>query len=91
MKVDEAMSKRRTKYDIYAEILETILRRGPSPITRIAYGAGLPVDRARRAIQFLLSKGLLKEEVIGDMKLYTLTKRGGEFLEALKVVRKYMS
>ncbi|MCS7369171.1 MAG: winged helix-turn-helix domain-containing protein [archaeon GBS-70-058] len=85
------MSKRRTKYDIYAEILETILRRGPSPITRIAYGAGLPVDRARRAIQFLLSKGLLKEEVIGDMKLYTLTKRGGEFLEALKVVRKYMS
>jgi predicted transcriptional regulator len=49
------------------------------------------VDRAKRAVQFLVSKGLLKEENIGDMKVYILTKRGGELLEALKVIRKYMS
>jgi predicted transcriptional regulator len=85
------MNERRTKYEIYAEILEAVLRRGPLPITRIAYGASLPVDRAKRAVQFLVSKGLLKEENIGDMKVYILTKRGGELLEALKVIRKYMS
>jgi predicted transcriptional regulator len=91
LEVDNAMSKRRTKYEIYSDILETVLRRGPSPLTRIAYGAGLPVDRAKRALRFLVARGLLREENIGDMKVYVLTKRGGEFLEALRVVKKYMS
>jgi predicted transcriptional regulator len=91
LEVDNAMSERRTKYEIYSDILETVLRRGPSPLTRIAYGAGLPVDRAKRALRFLVARGLLREENIGDMKVYVLTKRGGEFLEALRVVKKYMS
>lgn len=85
------MSGRRTKYEIYSDILEIVLRRGPSPVTRIAYGAGLPVDRAKKAVQFLVNRGLLREDVVGDMKVYILTKRGGEFLEALKVVKRYMS
>jgi len=81
---------RRTRYEIYSDILETVLRRGVSSLTRISYGAGLPVDRTKKALQFLVSRGLLKEENIGDMKVYRITKRGGEFLEALKTVRKFI-
>ncbi|MEM1569739.1 MAG: winged helix-turn-helix domain-containing protein [Candidatus Bathyarchaeia archaeon] len=91
LKVENAMCGRRTKYEIYSDVLETVLRRGPSPITRIAYGAGLPVDRAKKALQFLVAHGLLREDTMGGMKVYVLTKRGGEFLEALKIVRKYVS
>jgi predicted transcriptional regulator len=81
---------RRTRYEIYSDILEMVLRRGASPLTRISYGAGLPVDRTKKALQFLVSRGLLKEENIGDIKVYRITKRGGEFLEALKTVRKFI-
>jgi predicted transcriptional regulator len=84
------MSGRRLRYDIYSDILETVLRRGSSNITRISYGANLPVDRAKKAVLFLASHGLLREEVFGTSREYRLTARGGEFLNALKTVRKYL-
>jgi len=37
-----------------------------------------------------LSRGLLKEVNIGDKKLFRITDRGGEFLEALRTVRKFV-
>jgi len=39
--------RRRTKYDIYADIIEVIVRKGLCPLTRISYGANMPVDRAK--------------------------------------------
>jgi len=82
--------ERRTRYDIYSDILETILRKGVSGITRISYGANLPVDRAKRAVAFLAERGLVKEEEYGGTRGYRLTARGGEFLQALKTVKKYL-
>jgi len=46
---------RRTRYDIYLDVLETLRRRGACPITRISYGAGIPVDRAKKIVKFLVS------------------------------------
>ena len=77
---------RRTRYDIYLDVLETLRRRGACPITRISYGAGIPVDRAKRIVKFLVSRDLLKEENIEDRKLYRITGRGGELLDALRIV-----
>ena len=81
------LSRRRTRYDIYLDVLETLRRRGACPITRISYGAGIPVDRAKKIVKFLESRGLLKEENIGGKKLYRITGRGGEFLDALRIVK----
>jgi len=80
---------RRTKYEIYLDVLETVRRRGSCPITRVSYGAGIPVDRTKRVVEFLVSRGLLREENISDRRLYRITTRGGEFLEALRTVRKF--
>ena len=82
--------ERRTRYDIYLDILDTTRRRGFSGITRISYGANLPIDRTREAVTFLVEKDLLKEEEYGGVKGYRLTARGGEFLQALKTVKKYL-
>jgi predicted transcriptional regulator len=82
--------ERRTRYDIYQDILETVRRRGAMGITRISYAANLPVDRAKEAVEFLIGHGLLNDdEYAGNIK-YTLTGRGGEFLNALKTVKKYI-
>jgi len=82
--------KRRTRYEIYLDVLDAVRRKGAITITRISYSAQLPVDRTKRIVNFLVSKGLLREENIGNRKLYRLTERGGAFLEALKTVRKFI-
>ncbi len=82
--------QRRTRYDIYMDTLETIRRKGISAITRISYGANLPVDRAKNVVNFLLRRGLLKEEEYGDTRGYRITARGGEFLQALQTVKMYI-
>lgn len=85
------MSRRRLRTDIYRDILETVQRRGSSNITRISYGANLPVDRAKKAVEFLAGHGLLREEVYGRSREYRMTARGGEFLHALRTVREFIS
>jgi len=82
--------ERRTRYDIYRDTLETIRRTGLSGITRISYGANLPVDRAREVITYLSERNLVKEELNGQRKGYRMTPRGGEFLQALQTVDMYL-
>ena len=81
--------KRRTRYDIYMDTLETVRRTGLSGITRISYGANLPVDRAKAIIEFFIQRDLVREEEYGNIKGYIITARGGEFLQALKTVKLY--
>ncbi len=57
--------ERRTRYDIYQDILETVRRRGATGITRISYGANLPVDRAKDAVEFLMGRNLLEDDEYG--------------------------
>ncbi len=82
--------ERRTRYDIYKDTLESIRRTGLSGITRISYGANLPVDRAREVITYLSERNLIKEELNGQRKAYRMTPRGGEFLQALQTVDMYL-
>jgi predicted transcriptional regulator len=81
---------KRTRYEIYLAILGTVRSGGACPITRLSYAARLPVDRTKNVVEFLLSRGLLKEVKIGDKRLFRITDRGGEFLEALRTVRKFV-
>ncbi len=74
------MSKR-SRVNIYAEILEALKRRGPTKVTRVSYAVGLPVDRAKKSLSDLASFGLLRVQK-GDETSYSITYRGLEFLEA---------
>ena len=82
--------KKRNRYEIYLDVLNAVRRKGYTTITRISYSTQLPVDRTKKIVDFLVSKGLLKEEEMGDRRFYRLTERGGAFLEALKTVRKFI-
>lgn len=82
--------ERRTRYDIYRDTLETIRRTGLSGITRISYGANLPVDRAREVLTYLSDRNLVQEELNGQRKAYRMTPRGGEFLQTLQMVGMYL-
>ena len=84
--------KKRARVDIYADILE-VLRHRPEGalVTRISYGAGLPLDRVKPMLQTLANFGLLSIRVSGESRFYHVTRRGLEFLEAYRKVQGFMT
>lgn len=83
--------RRRTKYDIYADVVEIIVRKGQCSLTRISYGANMPVDRTKRILSFLVAHGFINEVTIGTAKKYRTTKWGLEFLGTFKRMRKFFA
>ena len=83
--------RRRTKYDIYADSIEVIAKKGLSSLTRVSYGANMPVDRAKKTLNFLVSHGFVREIAVGDRKKYRATKWGLEYLETFKRMRKFFA
>ncbi|UCE96176.1 MAG: hypothetical protein JSV51_00780 [Candidatus Bathyarchaeota archaeon] len=82
------MPKRRTRYEIYAELLDLVSRKGFSRVTRASYGANLPVDRAKETLSFLATRGFLREDNLDDSVIYRITSRGREYLETFRHMRK---
>jgi len=82
------MPKRRNKYEIYSELLDTVARKHSCRLTRASYGANLPVDRAKTMLTFLASRGFISESKVEGSTIFTITKRGLEYLETFKNMRK---
>ena len=82
---------RRTKYDIYADVIEVIAKKGVSSLTRISYGANMPVDRTKKVLGFLVSHGFVREIIAGDRKKYRATKWGLEYLETFKRMQRFFA
>ena len=83
--------RRRTRYDIYADCVEVIARKGLCSLTRVSYGANLPVDRAKDVLSFLVSHGFVRELSVGDRMKYRVAKWGLEFLETYRRMQKFFA
>jgi predicted transcriptional regulator len=83
--------QRRTKYDIYADIIEMIARKGLCSLTRVSYGANMPVDRTKKVLAFLADHGFVREVAVGEARKYRATKWGLEYLETFKRMRKFFA
>lgn len=78
--------------DIYADILEVLKRRPEGTlVTRISYGAGLPIDRIKPILETLTNFGLVSIRTSAESRLYHMTRRGLEFLEAYRKVQGFMT
>ncbi len=76
--------QKRTRYDIYAELLRVIYIWGFCPLTRAARSTNMPVDRAKESIGQLCNRGLLEEDDDEGMRVYKVTTRGHQYLELYK-------
>lgn len=87
-----AQLKKRSRMDIYADILEVLKRRPEGAlVTRISYGAGLPLDRIKPMLETLANFGLLSVRTAGESRFYHITRRGFEFLDAYRKVQGFMT
>lgn len=88
--------KKRSRIDIYADILES-LKRHPDglQVTRLSYGAGLPIDRINLMLETLSRCELIQIHVIGQplqsnlnqRRYYSITRKGLEFIETYKKIQ----
>jgi predicted transcriptional regulator len=76
--------QKRTRYDIYAELLRVVYIWGFCPLTRAARSTNMPVDRAKESIGELCERGLLEEDDDEGMRVYKVTVRGHQYLELYK-------
>ena len=84
-------SRRREKSDLFATILEVVKRhRGAARITRVSYGAGMPVDRLKVAVDRLVGLGLLTQIDSDGFAVYEVTARGQEFLNTYWKMRGFI-
>jgi len=77
-----AQPSKRSRVDIYAEILQALKRKGPTRITRVSYAVGTPVDRAKKSLNDLSAFGLTSVQTEEEETSYSITHRGLEFLDA---------
>jgi predicted transcriptional regulator/KaiC/GvpD/RAD55 family RecA-like ATPase len=82
---------RRTKYDIYADIVGVIMKKGVCSLTRVSYASNLPVDRAKKSLELLVSHGFVREINVADGKRYQATKWGMEYLETYRRMQKFFA
>ena len=75
---------KRTRYDIYAELIRVIYIYGLCPLTRAARSCNMPVDRAKDSISELVERGLLEEDDDDGKRVYKVTVRGHQYLELYK-------
>jgi len=86
-----SVPRRRELMDLYATVLEVVKRyRGVARITRVSYGAGMPVDRLRNFVDRLLALGLLRTEELDGRPIYDITARGQEFLDTYWKMKGYI-
>jgi predicted transcriptional regulator len=63
---------------------------GAARITRVSYGAGMPVDRLRLLMDRLLHLGLLESEDVDGRPVFDITARGQEFLDTYWKMRGFI-
>ena len=88
------MSSRRSKFEIYVDILSQI-KKGINKPTRIMYGVNLSWKPLQEILQKLANQGLIEENSTetGDNRtktIYMITDKGEVFLQNLSQVKKLM-
>lgn len=83
--------QKRTRYDIYADLIGIMTRSNECSLTRISYGANVSLKRAKKDLIFLASHGFIREKDVKGSKRYEVTKWGVKYYEAYKYMHKFFA
>ena len=68
---------RRSKLEMYVDILKVLSRRGPLKLTHIMYKANLNCSVLKEYLDFLIKQGLVDERIVGKGRVvFAVTQRG---------------
>ena len=68
---------RRSKLEMYVDILKVLAHRGPLKLTHVMYKANVNCSVLKEYMNFLIKQGLVEERTIGKRRVvYAITQRG---------------
>lgn len=68
---------RRSKLEMYIDILRVLAQRGPLKLTHIMYKANVNCSVLKEYLDFLVKQGLVEERTVGKKRIvYAITQRG---------------
>jgi len=82
---------KRSKLEIYVDILEVLAQKGPLKVTHIIYKANVNCKVLKEYLDFLNKQGLIEERVVGNGKVvYANTAHGTEVLKFFREIDKLL-
>lgn len=80
---------RRSKLEMYVDILNVLSQRGPLKLTHIMYKSNVNCSVLKEYLDFLLKQGLIEERMVGKSKVvYANTVHGIVVLKSFRELQK---
>jgi predicted transcriptional regulator len=75
--MQKGLAMRRSKLEMYVDILKVLAQRGPLKLTHIMYKANVNCSILKEYLDFLVKQGLVEERIVGKRRVvYATTQRG---------------
>lgn len=79
---------RRSKLEMYIDILDVLAFRGPLKLTHIMYKSNVNCSVLKEQLDFLLKNNLVEERIMKKERVvYALTQRGTSVLKAFREIK----
>jgi len=82
---------RRSKLEMYIDILQVLAHRGPLKLTHIMYKANVNCSVLKEYLDFLMKQGLVEERTVGKRRVvYNITQRGITVLKYFRELKQVL-
>lgn len=79
---------RRSKLEMYVDILKVLARHGPLKLTHIMYKANVNCSVLKQYLDFLIEQNLVEEKSVGKKRIvYAISERGRTVLKYFRELR----
>jgi predicted transcriptional regulator len=83
---------RRSKLEMYVDVLDVLAQKGPQKPTHIMYQANFNPNSLKESLNFLIKQKLIEEKAVGkNSTVYTNTARGTAILKFFKELNKTLT
>jgi len=82
---------RRSKIEMYVDILTVLTNRGPLNLTHVSYQANVNCSILKECLDFLIKQGLVEESAVRKQHVvYAVTQRGMTVLKSFKELKQVL-
>lgn len=79
---------RRSKLEMYVDILKVLAQKGPLKLTHIMYKANVNCSVLKQYLDFLIQQGLVEEKTVGKKRIvYAVTENGIRVLKYFRELK----
>jgi predicted transcriptional regulator len=87
-KLESGVNMRRSKLEMYIDILKVLAQRGPLKLTHIMYKANVNCSVLKEYLDFLIQQELVEEQIVGKKRIvYAVSEKGFNVLKYFRELK----